>query len=176
MAGVNQSAGLRHLFYPKCPYNDSVVVLGLRLGLIVFGTFGISFFNEWVAVVYLIYSLWFNVLVWPIKHCRYCYYKVKELAVNGKTGKTTLVLLTVDEWKETYLEKHVNCAKRWFFHSYILWLGPIVLIPISFFLDFSEFALLFLIGFIASLAGTLLYVRFRVCPRCAFMEECHSSF
>jgi hypothetical protein len=150
--------------------------LVLRLGLIAFGTIGISFFNVWVAVVYLIYSGWFNLLVWPIKHCKYCYYKVKEATVDGKTGETIVTLLPVDEWKETYLEKHVNCAKKWFIHSYILWLGPIVLVPISFFLDFSVFALLSLIGFIGVLAGTLLYVRFRVCPNCAFMKNAMQLF
>ncbi|MHA2203349.1 MAG: hypothetical protein ACW991_06645 [Candidatus Hodarchaeales archaeon] len=176
MAEVQQTIGIRHLLYPKCPYNNSVIVLVLRLGLIALGTFGISFFNVWVAVVYLIYSVWFNLFVWPIKHCRNCYYKIKEATVDEKTGKTTLTLLSVDEWKETYLEKHVACGKKWFWHSYILWLGPIVLIPISFLWNFSVFALISLIGFIAVLAGTLLYVRFRVCPSCAFMDECHAAF
>ena len=176
MTEVQQTLNLRHLFYPKCPYNNSVIVLVFRVSLIAFGTVGLIFFNVWVAGVYLIYYVWFNLLVWPIKHCQYCYYKVKESTVDGKTGKNTLALLPVDEWKETYLEKHVACAKKWFFHSYILWLGPIVFIPISFFLDFSVFALISLIGFIVVLAGTLLYVRFRVCPTCAFMEECHAAF
>jgi hypothetical protein len=176
MAEVQQTLDLRHLFYPKCPYNNSVIVLVLRLSLIALGTVGVTFFNLWAAVVYLIYSVWFNLLVWPIKHCQYCYYKVKEAAVDGKTGKTTLTLLPVDEWKETYLDKHVDCTKKWFFHSYILWLGPIILIPISFLWNFSPFALISLVGFIGVLAGTLLYVRFRVCPTCAFMEECHEAF
>jgi hypothetical protein len=144
--------------------------------LIAFGTVGLSFFNVWVVVVYLLYSAWFNLFIWPVKHCQNCYYKVKEAIVDEKTGKTNLMLLSVDKWKETYLEKHVACGKRYFFHSYILWLGPIVFIPISCFLDFSGFAVISLIGFIAVLAGTLLYVRFRVCPTCAIMDECHAAF
>ncbi len=168
--------GLRHLFYPKCPYNNSVLVLVFRVGLITFSTVGIAFFSIWVAVVYLLYSVWFNLFVWPIKHCHYCYYKVKEATIDEKTGKTTTILLSVDEWRETYLDKHVTCAKKWFFHSYILWLGPIIFIPISFFLGFSVFALIGLIGFIVSLVGMLLYVSFRVCPTCAFMEVCHTAF
>ncbi|MFX0124357.1 MAG: hypothetical protein ACFFAE_12015 [Candidatus Hodarchaeota archaeon] len=176
MTVIKQNLDLRHLLYPSCPYNNSVIVLALRLSLIALGTVGITFFNIWVAVLYLVYSAWFNLFVWPIKHCQYCYYKIREASVDGDTGKTILTLLSIDEWKETQLEKHVDCAKKWFFHSYILWLGPIVLIPISFLWNFSPFALISLIGFIGVLAGTLSYVRFRVCKTCAFMEECYAAF
>jgi hypothetical protein len=177
MIEVQQSFDLRHLIYPKCPYNNSVIVLVLRLGTVALGTMGISFFNVGVAVVYLTYSAIWNLFAWPVKHCKNCYYKVKTPpTVDDKTGKTIAELLPVDEWKESYLQKHVACGKKWFFHSYILWLGPIVLIPISLFLGFSEFALISLIGFIVVLAGTLFYVRFRVCPTCAIMKECHAAF
>ena len=176
MTQVQKTLDLRHLFYPKCPYDDSVLVLVLRLSLVALGTVGLRFFHPWVAVVYLIYSAAFNLLVWPIKHCQYCYYKVRETTVDRKTGKATLTLLPVDEWSETFLQKHVACAKKWFFHSYILWLAPIVLIGISLLLSFSLFALISLIGFIGVLAVKLLYVRWKVCPTCAFMDECHAAF
>ena len=164
------------MFYPKCPYNDSIIVLILRLSLIALGTAGLMFFHFSVAVVYLVYTIAFNLLVWPIKHCQYCYYKVKENTVDIKTGRATPRLLPVDEWNKTFLQKHVACAKKWFFHSYILWLGPIILIGISLLLNFSLFALISLIGFIGVLAVKLLYVRWKVCPTCAFMDECHAAF
>ncbi|MHA2225311.1 MAG: hypothetical protein ACXAC8_08915 [Candidatus Hodarchaeales archaeon] len=56
MTEVNKASDLRHVFYPKCPYNDSVIVLVLRLAVITLGTLGISFFNVWVGILYLIYS------------------------------------------------------------------------------------------------------------------------
>ena len=176
MTETHTKLDLRSLFYPKCPYNNSVLVSVLRLGLIALGTVGISFFNIWVTVVYVVYSAAFNLLALPIKHCQYCYYEVKEPKVDWETGKATLTLLPVDEWNETFLQKHVACAKKWFFHSYILWLGPIVLIDMSLLLNFSLFALISLIGFIGVLAGKLLYVRWKVCPTCAFMDECHAAF
>ncbi|MFX0209442.1 MAG: hypothetical protein ACFFDT_25885, partial [Candidatus Hodarchaeota archaeon] len=83
----------------------------------------------------------------------------------------------LDDWKETYLSKHVACGKRWGSPNLmILWLGPIVLIPISLLLNFSMIALLSLIGFIGSLAVFGIYMRKVVCPTCAFMEECHAAF
>ena len=176
MKKTYNSLGLRHILYPKCPYNDSVIVFVLRLCLIAIGTSGLYILNFWIALVYLIYSFWFNIFVWPIKHCKYCYYKVKEITINTNTGKKNMTLLQKDAWIKKNFEKHVNCAKKWFFHSYILWLGPILLIPISFFLDFSVYALVFLIGFLLVLTGTLLFVKYIVCPTCAFIDECHTAF
>ena len=173
MVEVKYKLNLRQLFYPKCPYNDSLFVLALRLTLITLGTIGIYFFNIWISAVYLMYSLWFNVFIWPVKHCRYCYYKVRKKASDQNIEKS---LLLKGEWKKSYLKKHVDCAKKWFYHSYILWLGPVVFVTVSFFLNFSMYALICLIGFLAVLAGTLLYVRFRICPVCAFIKECHEAF
>ena len=177
LSEIQHSFDLRHLIYPRCPYNDSFIVLILRLSMVALGTLGLSLLNVWLAIVYLTYSIVWNLYLWPVKHCQNCYYKIKAPpTVDEKTGKTIAELMPVDEWTESYLQKHVNCAKKWFFNAYILWLVPIVLIPISFLWNFSPFALIALIGFIGVLAGTLLYVRFRVCPSCAFMDECHAAF
>ncbi|MHA1978924.1 MAG: hypothetical protein ACW98I_18620 [Candidatus Hodarchaeales archaeon] len=177
MTEVQQTFDLRHLLYPKCPYNNSVLVLVLRLSLIALGTVGLIFFNVWIAVVYLAYSIVWNLLAWPIKHCQYCYYKVKAPPkIDEKTGKRVAELLPLDVWKESYLHKHVECGKKWSKNLFVLWLLPIVLIPISFLFDFSLFAFIILISFIVVLAGSLGYTRWKICPTCAFMEECHASF
>jgi len=160
----------------KCPYNNSVINLVSRLGLIALGTVGLIFFNIWVAVAYLTYSVLFNFLLFPTMHCQYCYYAIKKTTVDNKTGKTIEKLLSKEQWKESCLEKHVKCGKKWSKGFYILWFVPIILIIISFFFSFSIFALLSLIGFIGVLAGMLYYTRMKICPRCVIMEECHSSF
>jgi len=175
MKEMNQSSNLRHLFYPRCPYNDSVIVLIFRIGIITFGTIGLSFLNVWVAVVYLLYSVVYNALIWPIIHCQYCYYKIREPTIE--IGKTVLKLLPIDDWKESYLPKHVACGKKWGSPNImLLWFAPIVLISISFFLNFSPFAVVALIGFLIVLVANGIYIRRKVCTNCAFMEECHSSF
>ena len=158
----------------KCPFYKSIFQWVLRLALMVLGTVGLMFFNIWVAVAYLIYYILFFFLLMPLKHCQYCYFCVKETTTEG--GKTNKKLLSVDEWKESYLKKHVACGKKWSFNFIILWVLPIVLIIISFFFNFSIFALISLIGFICVLALMLIHMRWKVCPTCAIMEECHSSF
>jgi len=158
----------------KCPFNRSVLQIVVRLALMAFGTVGLYFLNIWVAVVYLIYYIMFFFLLMPLKHCQYCYYCIKETTIEN--GKTIKKLLPVDKWKESYLKKHVACGKKWSFNFIIIWFLPIVLIIISFFFNFSIFALICLIGFIVVLAVTLTHMRWKVCPTCAIMEECHSSF
>jgi len=161
----------------KCPYNKSVLLWVFRLGLMVLGTVGLIFLNIWVAVMYLLYTIVFSFWAMPVIHCKYCYYNVTETTIDEKNGKTVMKLLPIDEWKESYLKKHVKCAKKSFPPLYILlWLLPIILISISFFVNFSIIALLSLIGFIALLTITLLYTKWKVCPTCAFVDECHSSF
>ena len=172
----NQPPNLRHLFYPKCPYNDSVLQLVLKLSLMAFGTVGLTFLNRWIAVVYLLYFIVFFFVAMPVKHCQYCYYKVKEPTIDKKEGKTIMKLLPVDTWKESYLQKHVDCGKKWGFNFFILWLGPPVLIGISLFLNFSIGALISLLGFIGVLTVMIIYMKKKVCPTCAIMEECHTSF
>ena len=164
------------VFWIKCPYNNSVVNTVSRLGLMAIGTVGIIFFNLWVALVYLIYSVLFNFLLFPTKHCQYCYYAVKKTTTDSETGKTIEKLLPKEQWKESCLEKHVECGKKWSINFYVLWFVPIVLIIISFFFSFSILALLTLIGFIAVLALMLYYTRRKICPKCVIVEECHSSF
>lgn len=162
--------------FPKCPFYRSVLVMVLTLALIVFGTIGIYFLNLWAAVVYLLYSAVFYFLAMPSWHCKYCYYKVKETTQDRKKDETVVKLLPLDQWKESCLEKHVGCAKKWGYNFFIIWFLPIVLIVVSFFLSFSIFALISLIGFIVVLAVMLIHIRRKVCPTCAIVDECHSSF
>jgi membrane protein YdbS with pleckstrin-like domain len=160
--------------FPKCPFYKPVPVL-IILVLIALGTWGIYYLNLWVAVGYLIYSIIFYFLVMPLTMCKYCYYKVKETTIDEEKGKTFEELLSVDKWSELYLHKHVG-QKHWTWLMTIIWFLPIVLIVISFFLNFSIFALISLIGFIVVLAGNWLYMLRVKCPTCAIKEECHSSF
>lgn len=161
--------------FPRCPYYNLLNIMFMIL-LIAFGTIGVYFLNLWVAVVYLIYAISWYFLIMPVVHCKYCYYKTKETTVDSTTGKTIENLLPKDQWVESCLQKHVECGKKWSFNFFIAWFLPIILIVISFFLNFSIYALLSLIGFIIVLAVMLVYVRYKVCPTCAIMEECHVAF
>jgi disulfide bond formation protein DsbB len=160
----------------KCPYNKPVLQWVLRLGMMVLGTVGLIFLNLWVSVAYLIYYAVFFFLAMPLKHCQYCYYKVKETTIDRKNGKTIVKLLPKDKWKESYLKKHIACGKKWGFNFIIIWFFPIVGIVISFFLSFSIVALLSLIGFIVMLAVMFIHMKWKVCPTCAIMDECHAAF
>jgi len=161
--------------FPKCPLYKPVPVL-IILILIALGTMGICFLNLWVAVGFLIYSLLFYFLIMPTAHCKYCYFKVKEATNDTKLGKPTEKLLPLDKWRESCLPKHVARGKKVSILMFIIWFLPIVLIPISFFLNFSLIAFLSLVGFIAVLAGNYFYMKRKVCKNCAIQEECHSSF
>ena len=176
MSQESQTLYARNLYFPKCPYNNSVIQWVLRLGLMALGTVGLTFLNLWVAVAYLTYFVVFFFLAMPLKHCQYCYFTVKEPTIDGNKENTIVKLLPIDKWKESYLKKHVACGKKWSFNFIILWVLPIVLIIISFFFNFSIFALISLIGFICVLALMLIHMKWKVCPTCAIMEECHSSF
>ena len=161
--------------FPRCPYYNPLNILFI-IGLIAFGTIGLYFLNLWVAIVYLIYAISWYFLVMPVVHCQYCYYKTKETTVDNTTGKAIENLLPKEQWVESCLQKHVECGKKWGFNFFIAWFLPIILIVISFFLNFSIYALLSLIGFIVVLTVMLIYVRYKVCPTCAIMEECHEAF
>ena len=114
----------------KCPYNKPVIQWVFRFALMALGIVGLLFLNVWVAVVYLIYYVVFFFLAMPLKHCQYCYYKIKETTIDRKNGKTIVKLLPIDKWKESYLKKHVNYGKKWGFNFFILWFLPIFLIVI----------------------------------------------
>ena len=161
--------------FPKCPFYKSVQAVLIILALIVLGTVGIYFLSLWAAVGYLIYSIVFYFLAMPLTLCKYCYFKVKETTIDRDTGETIVRLLPLDKWRESYLKKHVG-QKYWTVFISIIWLLPIVLIVISFFLNFSIFALISLIGFIVVLVGNYFYMLRKKCPTCAIKEECHSSF
>ena len=161
--------------FPKCPFYKPVPLL-FNLVLIALGTMGIYFLNLWVAVAYLIYAILWYFLVMPIMHCKYCYYKSMETTIDSTTGKSIKKLLPKEQWKESCLQKHVDCGKKWSFNILITWFLPIILIVISFFLNFSIYALISLIGFLVVLAASVIHMRKKVCPTCAIMEECHAAF
>jgi len=160
--------------FPKCPFYKPVPVL-IILVLIALGTWGIYYLNLWAAVGYLVYSILYYFLVMPFTICKYCYFKVKETTIDKEKGKTIEKLLSIDKWRESYLHKHVG-QKYWVFFMVIIWFLPIVLIVISFFLNFSIFALVSLVGFIVVLVGNYFYMLRIKCPTCPIQEECHSSF
>jgi hypothetical protein len=101
---------------------------------------------------------------------------VAETSTDEITGETSMNLLPKDKWVESCLEKHIACGKKWGFNFFLSWIVPIVLIIVSFFLNFSVFALISLIGFIGALAGSLVYVRYKICSKCVIEKECHEAF
>jgi disulfide bond formation protein DsbB len=147
--------------YPKCPYNRLELTV-MRVALVALSTVGLYFLNLYVAVVFMIYSVVYYFWAMPIKHCRFCYYQLRNISL--------------DEWRESFLDKHVACGKKWSPHFGILWFVPIILIGISLFLNFSTIALLSLIGFIAVLVVMGVHMRRSVCPSCAIVDDCHSAF
>ena len=160
--------------FPKCPFYKPLPVL-IILVLIALGTWGIYYLNVWAAVAYSIYSILFYFLAMPFTMCKYCYFKVTEATVDKEEAKTIEKLLSVDNWREAYLHKHVG-QKNWVFFMFIIWFLPVVLTVISFFSNFSIFALIALIGFIVVVVGNYFYMVRVKCPTCAIQEECHSSF
>lgn len=80
-----------------------------------------------------------------IWHCQYCYFYVRKTAV--------------DKWAESYLEKHVDNGKKWVINFMIIWFLPIVLIVVTFFLNFSIYTLIPLIGFIIILAAMVIIMK-----------------
>ncbi len=161
--------------FPRCPFYTSVNI-SLIIVLIALGTVGIYFLNLWAAVAYLIYAISWYFLVQPVVHCQHCYYHTKETIEESTTGKTIENLMPKEQWVELCLQKHVESGKKWGFNSFVAWFTPIILIVISFFLSFSIFALITLIGFLVVLAVMLYHMRYKVCPTCAIMEECHAAF
>ncbi len=162
---VGNKSNLTYLgIFPKCPFYRHVRLL-IILTMIVIGSWGISFLNMWVAVSYTIYSILIFGLILPLTICKYCYYK---------TNKS--LEFSVEKWRELYLKKWVSQGKIARIFMGIIWLLPLALIFISFFLNFSFWALLSLIGCILVLGGNVVYMNQRVCPKCAINDECHSSF
>jgi len=160
--------------FPKCPFYKPVPVL-IILVLIALGTWGIYYLNSWAALAYLIYSFLFYFLVMPFTLCKYCYFKVTVTETDKQNGRTIKKRLSVDQWSESHLHKHVG-QKHWTWLMAIIWLLPIVLIVISFFRDFSIFALISLIAFIFVVVGNYFYMLKVKCPTCPIREQCHSSF
>ena len=170
---LNNTGNTNMELMQECPY-FTLPHMAFKFGQMAFGTLGLIFLNVWIALVYLIYSIVFNFLIMPLVMCKYCYYKLKETTIDN--GKTVREKLPLDQWKESYLEKFVGCAKKWSFNFFIIWFFPIIGIVISFFLSFSIFALLSLISLIVVLAVMMNYTQRKDCSRCAIRNECHSSF
>ena len=162
--------------YPKCPFYKSAQAVSIILALIALGTVGIYFLSLWAAVAYLAYSLLWYFVAMPLTMCRYCYFKTTETTIDRDTGETVEKLLSVDKWSASYLQTFVKCGGRYTVFMSIVWLLPIVLIVISFFLSFSILALLALLGFVAVLVANYFYMLRKKCPSCAIKDECHSSF
>ena len=115
--------------------------------------------------LYFIYSILIFFLILPLTICKYCFYKTKKS-----------IQFSVDKWRELYLKNWISKGKMVRIFMGIIWLLPMVLIFISFFLNFSFFAIISLIGCIAVLGGNVIYMNNRVCPTCDINDECHSSF
>ena len=160
--------------FPKCPFYKPFPVM-IILVMITLGTWGIYYLNSWAAVAYFAYSILFYFLAMPFTMCKYCYFKVKDTTIDNEKGKAIEKLLSVDNWRESYLHKHVG-QKSWTIGMMIVWFLPVVLIVISFFVNFSIFALVSLVGFIGVVVGNFFYMLRKKCPTCAIQEECHSSF
>ena len=162
---VGHKSNLTYLgIFPKCPFYRPIRLL-IILAMITIGTWGISFLNIWLSVSYFLYSILVFVLILPLTICRYCYYKTK---MNSQ--------FSVTKWKELFLKKWVSQGKLARIFMGIIWLLPIVLIFISFFLNFSVLALVSLIGCIVVLGGNVVYMNQRVCSKCSIKDDCHSSF
>lgn len=161
-------------FIPRCPFYKLIPV-SIILVLIALGTWGIYYFNPWVALGYSIFSLLFYFLLMPFTICKHCYFKVIKTSIDEETGKTTKKLMSVDKWGKTLLHKHVG-QKNWVWPMFIIWFLPIVLIIISFFRNFDYLAIIALVGFTAVVVGNFIYMLKIKCPSCPIREYCHSAF
>ena len=160
--------------FPKCPFYKLVPLL-IILVLIALGTWGIYFLNLWTAVGYLVFSLLFYFLMMPFTMCKHCYFKVIETSIDEETGETTRKLMDADVWGKTLLHMHVG-QKHWTWLMTTVWFLPIILIFVSFFRDFSYFALIAFIGSISMVVGNFFYMLRVKCPTCAIRKYCHSAF
>ncbi len=176
---MNMEAKKSKLFiwgiFPKCPLYKPVPVLIIII-FIALGTWGIFYLNLWVALAYAIYSVLWYFLFMPVVHCQHCYFKVKDTSLNNKSEDATEKLIPLDKWKESYLKQHVALGKRMSILMFAPWFLPIILIVVSFFLNFNVLALVSLICFIAVLVINWFYMQRKVCATCPIKEECHSSF
>ena len=149
---------------PKCPFYRPVRLL-IILAMITLGTWGISFLKIWASVSYFIYSILVFGLILPLTICKFCFYKTKMS-----------IQFSINKWRELYLNKWVSQGKIVRIFMGIIWLLPMVLIFISFFLNFSIYAVIALIGLVAMVVGNYLFMVRVKCPKCPIREECHSSF
>ncbi len=164
-------------FIPRCPFYKPTPVL-IILVIIALGTWGIYYFNPWVALGYAIFSLLFYFLLMPFTLCKHCYFKVIKTSTDEETGITTKKLMSVDKWGKTLLHKHVG-QKNWVWPMFIVWIAPVVLTIIGMVSNYSTYGLIPLIPlltFIATVVGNVFYMLKVKCPSCPIREECHSSF
>ena len=182
MTGLNQVPYKGFLFFPKCPFYKSAINVILILILITIGTLGLFFVNVWISFGYLLFSVFYFFFLFPVKHCQYCYYKVKGSPLENDTGEPNRTLIPIEQWKETHLHQHIACGKRWSTGLMIVILGPIGLIGIFLVLNYLDngnfliYALFSLLGFCILLGIMFAYMLRKVCPTCAFQKECHAAF
>lgn len=161
-------------FIPRCPFYKPIPVL-ISLTFMAFGTWGIYYLNLWAAVGYLIYSLVFYFFIMPFTMCKHCYFRTKDTSVDKEQKDATEKLPSIEKWNKTLLHKHVG-QKNWVWLMFLVWILPIILTIVSFFLDFDYLAIIALVGFIIMLVCNFLYLIKIKCPSCPIQEECHSSF
>lgn len=161
--------------FPNCPFYKPVNQLFV-IAALAFGTWGAYYLNLWAAIGFGIYAILYFYFIMPIWHCQFCYYKVYESEIDANKRKPSKKLLSVEKWTESYLAKHVKCGKNWGINFTIILFTPIILIIISFFLSFNYLAIIALVGFIASIALLVLYMKKKTCEKCPIKEDCHSSF
>lgn len=142
----------------ECPATASKSRFGLNLVMIVLGAVGLYFLSIWIAALYVVFFLVYFFVIMPVKACRYCYYRSGDI--------------TLEEWKEKYLDLHANCMKMWGVGIFVIWGAPIVGILISFYTNFSIVALLCLIGFVILLFVSNRHLRESICSQCAMLEVC----
>ncbi len=107
--------------------------------------------------------------------CKYCYFKTKDTSVDKEQKDATEKLPSIEKWSKTLLHKHVG-QKNWVWLMFLVWILPIILTIVSFFMDFDYLAIIALVGFIIMLVGNFLYLIKVKCPSCPIQEYCHSSF
>jgi hypothetical protein len=161
-------------YIPRCPLYKPTPLL-IILAITALGTWGIYYLNFWAAIGYMIYSLVFTFVLMPFTMCKHCYFKKFETSIDDETGETTKKLMSVDKWGKTLLHLHVG-QKPWAWGMFLTWFAPVVMIIVSFFLNFNYLAVIALVAFIAAIAGNYLYMIKIKCPKCPIQKECHSAF
>lgn len=141
----------------ECPATGSTSHFLLNLAMIALGAAGLYFLSAWVAVAYVAFFFVYFFVIMPVKACQYCYYRTD---------------VTLEEWKDKYVDLHATSMKMWGSGIFIIWSVPVIGILISFLLNFSPVAVLCLAGFIVLLIVSNKHLRQQICSQCAILEVC----